>query len=1366
MSNQQEGGSDEVQEIDMVSLLLYLKPVGVSALGIDQDLLEEGIQKNKSAIKSFISDAASYALVLSLEQEEGEEQGTGKVVVGLDPSLIPNYTCSVLFIKSSSTITKEQPLSIQIRFLALPGKGVINSFYNYVHQGFMPVLQFFSEDESDKGVSEIKKRMAALDSSLRMAQQSVEVPEVVLHVDEEIIKRAKKFKRKVTVDDYEDIINDVNFIGRLEKCLQTWTRDITRLLKLENESGIALASHEVGFWIEFGRVLSKIQEQSDNENIQLTIQLLRQSKRFAVIAAFEDTKFQAVLQRVESVNFIMKDFPIETLLSAPNIGEIRGALEAIFEKLNRVRQSQYSTTRALQFVEAIGRDVSGRMVSVLGAKKLMATEFLAYEKRHKEAMRIFAFWEDKTKAFVQTIQDLEKKREGKQASKKKDNRSAAELPLAERMKQIYTFRCSHHELKEVLGTVMQSSVITDIDNAYQKVAAVDVLDTSEGQNAWQTAIETYQEMTNRVEMQVANNLKDRLGAAKSAKEMFQVFHKFKALLKRDKIKAAVQEYQQELFGNVESDVHHLMEKFKTKYTESETHLMCRVRDMPLHAGNAIWARQIRGQLLAYTKRISDVMGDEWGKHPKGKKLWDTCDSFYRKLEELVGSNKAGDDIFNRIDGLDSTDIRPMKQEQPGIIFTTWEGITLKIFEKSFNMTEKMLTIVVHPSDQSLDLDTNFEVSLAEVLKEMRNFSFMGHKISNKIRKDVNSVTDLHSPAMQLREAISVYKSLMKKVSEEDSILFAEISGICHKYFKRLMTKTWREVLLEPTNDEQNNPARPDLSRALNSQEHPKKLIQKLHREVICMEEKVAEYISKQKSVEACLKRMREGSLSRENFAQPLELLQKIVDELDLHKFSNVSVWAKKLDEKVNEILQLRLVDILEGWKSSFKQAAANAGGGGGGGGAMTKRLKRRASVLEDGSGGEDIKIPVVTLQLRLHKLHGQQTRLTIEPSVEEGRKLLIAHLHQVLGIICALNRVSGSRMDKIVGGESIVNDMDKTKDTCRHLIKKLSTEKIRGIYDEISGLIVEVKAFVTQWLQLQSLWILDLSTLHEKCGETISNWCSILNSLRARKQSFRGEGTKKNFGVIIVEYGDVQHGIVEKLDWWMKEVQKALADIMKPKMNDFHSSVVESRTEFEKLRLDGSTSEAISTLQKMRELKGKRDKWSKELESMKEGQKLLNKGNHQFSGDWIDVENLEGNFDTLKEAIERKDVLLKEKMQTLQETVQEEGKKLDLQMEQILSEWSVKKPLSAPSATHAREVLSIFEQKCNTISNECKQLQQAKELLGLPSFYTDQLSSLREEMEDLKGVWNELAKVSDKLYELGQTPWNMLWPKKNKSFFR
>ena len=67
---------------------------------------------------------------------------------------------------------------------------------------------------------------------------------------------------------------------------------------------------------------------------------------------------------VNDYSQLMKDFPINDLLSAIDLDRLRIALQSIFIHLKKIRATKYPFQRAVRLVEAISRDLSSQMLKV------------------------------------------------------------------------------------------------------------------------------------------------------------------------------------------------------------------------------------------------------------------------------------------------------------------------------------------------------------------------------------------------------------------------------------------------------------------------------------------------------------------------------------------------------------------------------------------------------------------------------------------------------------------------------------------------------------------------------------------------------------------------------------------------------------------------------------------------------------------------------------------------------------------------------------------------------------------------------------------------------------------------------------------
>jgi len=117
--------------------------------------------------------------------------------------------------------------------------------------------------------------------------------------------------------------------------------------------------------------------------------------------------------------------------------------------------------------------------------------------------------------------------------------------------------------------------------------------------------------------------------------MFRVFARFNPLLTRSRVHSAVKEFQQQLIETVGEAVQKLQSKFTHKYEASPACTIASIRGIPPVSGKIMWAKQMERQVHALMKRMSDVLGREWGQRLEGRQLRRSCDELLSKLDSKV-----------------------------------------------------------------------------------------------------------------------------------------------------------------------------------------------------------------------------------------------------------------------------------------------------------------------------------------------------------------------------------------------------------------------------------------------------------------------------------------------------------------------------------------------------------------------------------------------------------------------------------------------------------------------------------------------------------------------------------------------------------
>jgi hypothetical protein len=186
----------------------------------------------------------------------------------------------------------------------------------------------------------------------------------------------------------------------------------------------------------------------------------------------------------------MKDFPLNELLSAPDVDKIQEALILIFGHINRkLRLSPYPIRRALPLVEAISRDFNDQLLRILTSHRLLYTPYETFERLLAQTTTIFRTWDDLIKEFTNVAREVTRKRSERFIPIKVQ---PAHAKLQERTRYLKEWRKQHEQLAVMTGPtkglggvgvqVGGMDMEEEVKEAYEVMKRIDVLDVSTGES--------------------------------------------------------------------------------------------------------------------------------------------------------------------------------------------------------------------------------------------------------------------------------------------------------------------------------------------------------------------------------------------------------------------------------------------------------------------------------------------------------------------------------------------------------------------------------------------------------------------------------------------------------------------------------------------------------------------------------------------------------------------------------------------------------------------------------------------------------------------------------------------------------------------
>ncbi|KAI9173154.1 dynein heavy chain [Blastocladiella emersonii ATCC 22665] len=1354
----------------------------------------------------------------------------------LDVHYSANLVSSIVFIKRAPVLDPAKPMSSQVTFIHLPGPaagfasgGPVDAaaptmFYelihSYVHHAVAPYFNAFVNSqaatdadakdaanaangsvgnstsslgqpllsavaakraaEDTKGIPVAKKKFAELELSLLHLQQNVDIPEVTLHahpVIHQAIAAARDAGRRPNVDLIPpELLADSSFLNKLQGDVNSWVKEIQKVTKLSRDPASGTASQEINFWLNMERALEKIDKQLKSEEVLLVLDVLKHAKRFHATVSFRaDTGLQEGMDVVHKYNILMKEFPIDELLAATDLGRINEALVLVFNHINKkIKLSSYPVKRHLLLVEAISRDLLDQILKVLKARRLMYLSYDDFNKVTAGCAAVFDTWDSCIKDFSGLAREVSRKRNDKYLPIKITNFHAK---LQERIEYMRRFRKQHEQLQATIGRVVGSpshlapgmrprpaiaaapgsaaavgaaaaaaadiNALDEVASAYEVVRTVDVLDvTGEGTEIWAGAEEAYNERVGRVENIIIATLRDKLGSAKNANEMFRVFSKFNALFVRPKIRGAIQEYQTQLIDSVKDDLRKLQDKFKLQYPSSEAFHMSGVRDIPPVAGAITWARQIERQLDMYMRHVEDVLGRGWENYADGARLAQDSVSFRKKLDTRA-------------------------------IYEQW---VQEILQRDLKVTGRIFDVVrQRANNNQLQLVVSFDPQIITLFKEVRNMQWLGYSIPSTVANIAKEAKRVYPFAVSMQETIRTYQLTVDKLRSQPrdvALLVAVYQRDVQGLIARGIHYRW-EVF--STLD-----VRSDGSKHVG-------FVRELANTVSLFQDKVVNVMDVMAHINAKVRELEKCAYAFPTFEAILGDIQAHVDKLNLDGYSNLNVFVDHLDKQLELVLVKRLTTAMNQWARAFEATHDDdyATAAGGSGAAAAARRKRHsmlrnasssaaasvvdggedaASVVDDadasaeaGLGGADVVKP--KLNPLVHEVTIRNQIMYIDPPLERARATWYHQLQQWMATVCNQSRIQSTHYQ--------LSMRQAEKVTYGSLLERLPETSLRAVYSIIEAKMAQVEAYVEVWLQYQSLWDLEPSTVYEALGDDLAKWQGILLEIKKARGTFDVSDTAKLFGPIVIDYEQVQSKVNAKYDQWQREILTKYGAKLAQAMRDFHATIAKARGDLEAFSVDSAaTGDTVAFIIFLQDLKRKVVPWSGDVDAFRSGQKVLERQRYSFPADWIYIEQIDGEWSAFNEILIRKDNSIQEQVSGLQLKIVQQDKAVQAKCASLMDEWDKTKPVQGDiPAEHALNTLSIYEAKLTRIRDEVQQLAKAKEALGLVDSGRDtaSLDVALEEMADLKAVWSALSSVWAELSELRELPWANVSARKVRS---
>uniref|UniRef100_A0A7E4ZT92 Dynein heavy chain, cytoplasmic n=1 Tax=Panagrellus redivivus TaxID=6233 RepID=A0A7E4ZT92_PANRE len=870
--------------VDIVSNLLN---------DVNKAQLMAAVQSGASIISNFIVDQG--ALVMAIERtqvrsEEDVESFQVAYVVRSEISYRSDKTSMVAFLKEGPILDAARPLNEQLNTFKVNEGNLYDAFVRHISAFIKPLFKSFVQEarrgdqDGDKLAPAVEKSLDEVVVGLLHMQQNIDIPEIELVMHPkilEVIEKAEGQKRRASYDDVAPFIEkDQTLLNQLSNTVTRWIQEIQKVTHLDRDAGSGTALQEVTFWMNMDRALRKLNDKVNSEPVQLTLQTLKVNNRFHATALFDsNTKLKEKTAEVADHCTLLKDLPLNEMLSAQDFKDIIATLTAIFMGLKKVRSTKYPLLRLSKLVETLSRDIHAQLIKVIGPSRLLHATAAECDATINEAVAVFEAWDtEHGKLFGMLRQMPKQKREEFKFARTPYQHNA----LRKRLESIRKFRKQDEQLRNVITRVIKRRVpnaagINTLDQcqqAYDIVKQIDYLDVSkEGDNSWNRAISLYDTRISHIENDLATRLRDQLGGARSADEMFAIFAQFNALFVRPHIRSAIREYQTKLIERVKEDIARLTAKLED--TEAEKRAIRasrRMFDYPEFSGFIMWMTTMEENLRVVMNRVAAVLGDDWGSHVDGRELKNICDRFLKE----INTDKPIDDWMKKMGNKEAVNSKKIftveKQQQDG---------------RSF----RKLTV-------------NFAEDLIDFTKNIRALKSMKHdlRIPFKILNVAQQANQIYPYAVSLSESVRCYDLTKQTVQQRPEL--ESLTLTYRNAFRALLEEgavlVWESYRMDT-------------------------YVAKVAEAAAAYQDKVDDLINILDKVEADLASLATCEYSAATIGLHLTNIQKNVDELTLGNFANLNAYMDELNKKIETQLAGRCEQALRVWTEALKDTYDNDG---------------------------------------------------------------------------------------------------------------------------------------------------------------------------------------------------------------------------------------------------------------------------------------------------------------------------------------------------------------------------------------------------------------------------------------------------------
>ncbi|CAH6719016.1 dynein heavy chain, cytoplasmic [[Candida] jaroonii] len=689
------------------------------------------------------------------------------------------YYQLMIIIKSKGQITDVK----QIETLIIPinnseDNDIFDKIRSIINFGLIPIFESSSlkrNVDSDSFINVTRKKFNELSLSLQNLQEKIQVPDLLLSVHPMI----KQYETKVDVFE-EELLNDSKILNEVTSIVNGWIKQIQAITNLSSDINSQVSiSDEIQFWTSLDISLTSLADQLNSVQIQNSINLLNNAKRFHVILSFNNDTNLAEKDLETKLNLsLLKDLPITELTSVnskdPDCFEnLELSISNVFTHLKKLRTvTNFPLEKALLIIELFLKDVEAKFNDLLSNMELLTLRLDDFITLNETSIaNIFNTIDLNVKYMINLIRELTRKRHEKFILVRIDQEPINKLKS--KIDSLKDFRLKHENLLFVIRNFLRDfDQESKLLEEYNRLSSLNPFDNSKhGQVMWTSSEIFYNTIHNDIQNSITLKLNKLFAKCDTIQDYSIVAEKYKYLAVENTFNISVltkEDLRMKILEKARDEISEII-RFDTQYGDKL------LKDFSMFItlnessdGSEVKATMarilgIRDKLTFYEDNLITLVGDEWFKYSIGNKV----------AEQITGLKSKFD---------------------PEVVFTDFlDSLVAFTSENKIEIRGKVLKSIETngENDVVLNYDNKF-IAYKEILL---HFVSLGFKVPPNLLLEFQKISSLLPIVNNLKENFFIIKNLFlnvlkKPYGQKFEFLIEEDKSSIEQYLNLIKDLNW------------------------------------------------------------------------------------------------------------------------------------------------------------------------------------------------------------------------------------------------------------------------------------------------------------------------------------------------------------------------------------------------------------------------------------------------------------------------------------------------------------------------------------------------------------------------------------------------